>query len=398
MITLNKYLTESLTINEAFKAQILRDMAEYIKGHENQYKKGWDGATKLVVALTGHGKDTLIFPRGIQWDKVTDDDIVFGFADEYRELSGVGNDADAKKRCVISDSKWITLWIHPGTLATFLSCGQHVYSIGTYDSPTLRNERPRISATRDELLVNNDIFDPGREPSRMFFPQSTVTVNKLLNKNIRYFCISIPKKTILKLSTINLVKDRFRARQGATALMSDDEIRNNNINRYKIELSKMRANNPSIKPYMVKASKIVDEYKEMQSEVEEMRNSVLAIRDKNLADALKGIGLDDEAYMSLFMGVGEKMETLRNSDNLANGAYENAEYHLRNAGKHVNDVMKGIKDLINLFQDKDTDTESRARELRFWDSEFESFDKKIKEIHAKITGEITKVKSAIKNL
>ncbi len=310
MVELGRYIRESL-ISEAFKSQVLRDIAEFVKGHEKQYGINPEMARSIAELRSN---ETLVFPRGIQWDKLTDDDIVFGLSADRNFMS----------RPELTSPQWIVLWIHTKTLVTNMSCGQRVYRLGGTYTRTVRGEQSMLNLEDPEFTQNSR--------------------NKLseLKDSDNEFIIAIPKKTILKLSTLNLVRSRREARQGATALMSDEKFREENLKRYQDKIAKMAAEKKTLSPLLKITKKILDEVRVAEQECVDIKEKIKEHQDKYIKDMLSGAGVSDEEYMKLFMGTEPSNDSfsMDPSNHWRMKQLDRCIEHLRSL---VNGVMREIK-------------------------------------------------------
>lgn len=272
MVELGRYIRESI-ISEAFKSQVLRDIAAFVKGHEKQYNINPEMARSIAEL---HSNETLVFPRGIQWDKLTDDDIVFGFPHDRDFM---------KKLPELISPQWIVLWINTKTLVTSLSCGKRVYRVDRMNTRATRGTRGVLNLEDPEFSLN-----------------SGMKLLELMGSS-NQFIIAIPKKTVLKLSTLNLVRGRREARRGATALMSDEKFREENLMRYQDKLAQIASDKKTLSPLLKITEKLLDEVRAAEQECADIKNKIREHQDKYIKDMLSGAGVSDEEYMKLFMGV-----------------------------------------------------------------------------------------------
>ena len=389
MKSLDKFITESLIINEAFKSQVLRDIATYVKGHAEQFD-----AKKLGDALNGHGNDRLVFPRGIQWDKLTDDDIVFGFS----------NDDLIRKSIVIKDKDWIVLWIHTRLLYTYMSCNGKAYKLNvSANKKFYRNQTVSMFKNGDDTVFTGPaaLFDP----SKGFYTKKEVNFDNELMSNYGdpFFVIAIPKKTILKLSTLNLIKSRYEARKGATAFMTDDDIRKKNLQRYDDELAKIHSQNKNAKTYVQKAVRLVTEYRKMLAEFEEAKKIIDDFGNERISDILKGAGVDDEGYMELFMGINNlDDDTLLNGktkdgkDWSASWEIQKAESTLNSAKSIIIDAMNKIKEINSAIKYAPLSQSDLQTQFEGWNIEFNRYQTDLADKHSDMTNRINNFKNYLR--
>ena len=385
MKALDKYIIESLIINEAFKSQVLRDIATYVKGHAKQYKAD---SNSLGKVFDGHGNDRLVFPRGIQWDKLTDDDIVFGFS----------NDDLIRNSKVVRDKDWIVLWIDSARLYTYMSCNGKAYKLNYSTNKTFyRKDYVDVMNNGDTTVFTGSagLFDP----SKGFYTKKEVNFDDELmtQYGAPMFVIAIPKKTILKLSTLNLIKSRYDARNGATAFLSDDVIRKKNLLRYETELAKIHAQNKNAKAYVSKLSRMITEYRTMQAEVNEVKQMVEGFRDSRITDILKGAGIDDEDYMEIFMGIGDiRKDSIYNGHTKLSASADWEFGHclstMRSAEKIIDDAMDSIQKINQKLKERPSEDELKEffEGINF---EFNKYQNNMTNYHKELTEEINKFKS-----
>lgn len=227
MKNISTFINESLNsadtiILEAFKSSVLRDVYNSLRG---DYKS----------SNTKAGNHML--PHGIAWDQIEDSEIFYGESGDPAFIKKFVKNPDyfiiwyplTTKEYKYSKSRHNTWSIEPGNI--YITCGNEFFMYdarnttwsarleATYswgdDTPSSRLDKNVFTTDNKDMLVKPSIKD------WKGFHQGHLTV-KVLSEEVYCSAIAIHKDTLVKYSTLELMKNRAESKRDAVALLKKD--------------------------------------------------------------------------------------------------------------------------------------------------------------------------------
>lgn len=229
MKNIRTFINESLNsadtiILEAFKSSTLRDIYNSLKG---DYRS--------VSSKSGNH----MLPHGIAWDQIEDSEIFYGESGDPAFIKKFVKNPDyfiiwyplSTKEYSYSKTRRNTYAIEPGNI--YITCGNEFFMYdarnttwnarfeATYnwgdDTPSSRLDKQAFTPDKEQLIK------PSIKDWRGFH-QGHLTV-KVLSEDVYCSAIAIHKDTLVKHSTLELMKNRAENKQDAVALLKKDVSR-----------------------------------------------------------------------------------------------------------------------------------------------------------------------------
>lgn len=371
MRTFNDYITTN-RVDETFQSQTLRDIAEYAKANVSQRF-----ADEITTAASKRKYDKLVFPRGIAWDKIPDDDIIFG----------VTSDPWFAERPELVNPKWITVWINVKDLATYISCGNKIYQYQLSSSTDYNREK--VKGLSSFWTLDGAVLDGVTTASvkKSFLPKGTYT------RDCRFLCICINKNTILKYSTADLIKARKESQKGVIYNNNDDFYRETNQKRYQQKLNELSVTNKNLKRYTDIVLNSVNLLKSLQDRAASVDARIKKATQQSVTDFLKMNGITDEDYINLFFGADLNLQ-------MTDGIVDDkryAQYDLNNIKDNIVWMMNILKDISTIFdaEHADVDTSDKARWLKSNQNDLERLHKRNLEYQTTVSIHLTKIENTL---
>lgn len=227
MKNISTFINESLNsadtiILEAFKSSTLRDIYNSLRG---DYKS------------TNTKAGNHMLPHGIAWDQIEDSEIFYGESGDPAFIKKFVKNPDyfiiwyplTTKEYKYSKARHNTWSIEPGNI--YITCGNEFFMYdarnttwstrleATYswenDTPSSRLDKNVFTADNKDMLVKPSIKD------WKGFHQGHLTV-KVLSEEVYCSAIAIHKDTLVKYSTLELMKNRAESKRDAVALLKKD--------------------------------------------------------------------------------------------------------------------------------------------------------------------------------
>ena len=227
MKNISTFINESLNstdtiILEAFKSSTLRDIYNSLRG---DYKS----------SNTKAGNQML--PHGIAWNQIEDSEIFYGESGDPAFIKKFVKNPDyfiiwyplSTKEYKYNKSNRNTWSIEPGNI--YITCGNEFFMYdarnttwstrleATYswgdDIPSSRLDKNVFTTDNKDMLVKPSIKD------WKGFHQGHLTV-KVLSEEVYCSAIAIHKDTLVKYSTLELMKNRAESKRDAVALLKKD--------------------------------------------------------------------------------------------------------------------------------------------------------------------------------
>lgn len=368
MRTFNDYITNR--IDETFQSQTLRDIAEYAKANVSQRF-----ADEIANAASKRKYDKLVFPRGIAWDKIPDDDIIFG----------VTSDPYFINRPELVSNRWISVWINTENLAVYVSCGNNVYEYQICSSSDYNREKvKRLQAFWD---FNGNTLNgvSGATVRKSFLPKGTYTRDR------KFLCICVNKDTILKYTTADLIKARKESQKGVIYNNNDDFYRQENQKRYQQKLSELTVNNKNLKRYTDVVLISVNMLKTLQDRAAALDVRIKKANQQSVTDFLKKNGISDEDYINLFFGADLNLQIPGDVDD----AMREMKYDLNNLKDNITRMMNILKDITTVFDDKESDANYKAAWLKTCQSDLERIHKRNLEYQTAVSTYLTQIENKL---
>ena len=227
MKNISTFINESLNssdtiILEAFKSSVLRDIYNSLRG---DYKS------------TNTKAGNHMLPHGIAWDQIEDSEIFYGESGDPAFIKKFVKNPDyfiiwyplSTKEYKYSKTRHNSYSIEPGNI--YITCGNEffmydarnttwsarleaTYSWGN-DTPSSRLDKNVFTTDNKDMLVKPSIKD------WQGFHQGHLTV-KVLSEEVYCSAIAIHKDTLVKYSTLELMKNRAESKRDAVALLKKD--------------------------------------------------------------------------------------------------------------------------------------------------------------------------------
>ena len=227
MKNISTFINESLNsadtiILEAFKSSTLRDVYNSLRG---DYKS------------TNTKAGNHMLPHGIAWDQIEDSEIFYGESGDPAFIKKFVKNPDyfiiwyplSTKEYKYNKSNRNTWSIEPGNI--YITCGNEFFMYdarnttwsarleATYswgdDTPSSRLDKNVFTTDNKDMLVKPSIKD------WKGFHQGHLTV-KVLSEDVYCSAIAIHKDTLVKYSTLELMKNRAESKRDAVALLKKD--------------------------------------------------------------------------------------------------------------------------------------------------------------------------------
>ena len=227
MKNIRTFINESLNssdtiILEAFKSSTLRDIYNSLRG---DYKS-------TNIKAGNH-----MLPHGIAWDQIEDSEIFYGESGDPAFIKKFVKNPDyfiiwyplSTKDYKYNKSNRNTWSIEPGNI--YITCGNEFFMYdarnttwsarleATYswenDTPSSRLDKNVFTTDNKDMLVKPSIKD------WKGFHQGHLTV-KVLSEDVYCSAIAIHRDTLVKYSTLELMKNRAESKRDAVALLKKD--------------------------------------------------------------------------------------------------------------------------------------------------------------------------------